>query len=127
MIEQRFIGITLAPAGHIAHAVCLDDRGRSTDQITFAWTPEKLRHALDRLAARPAEISVGLELDPVEPAIERTLRQADLPTKRIDRRQVEALFGLFRHRKRILAQRARLVAQILWLAEYRPEVLIEGI
>ena len=124
--EELFIGIARAPAGHMAHAVALDDLGRILDQTAFAWTPEKLRHALRGLSVQGSEIHVGLEIDPLEPEIERTLRQIELHTKLIPPRYVDPLFGLLPLRKRTLAQRAHVVARILWFTEYRPFPLVEG-
>lgn len=126
LLEELFIGIARAPAGHMAHAVALDDLGRILNQTAFAWTPEKLRHALRGLSVRGAEIHVGLEVEVPEPEIERTLLQMELHTKRIPPRYVEPLFGLLPLKKRTLTQRAHLVARILWFTEYRPFPLVEG-
>jgi hypothetical protein len=126
MTEELFIGIARAPAGQIAHAVVLDESGRPVHQCWLAWTPEKLRHLLATFISKaPTGILLGLLNEDLDDPIKNIVRQSALPTKLIDRSVLDRLYACLSRRKQTVALRARSIAQILWLSEYRPTDLNE--
>jgi len=129
MTEELFVGIARAPGGQVARGVCIDGLGRPVGQFCVAWSGEKLVQMVGRVrlgASEELEITIGLEAEDVDEAMQEALLQSGHQAKTIERGVVDGLYGCVARRRRDVRVRAQCVAQLLLLADYPPVALRKG-